>query len=71
MSDVTADSPAQRAGLESGDVILAVNGKPVSESNQLRMDISMMGTNQALKPQVFRNGSTLNLNAETAEMPGR
>lgn len=71
VSDVSPDSPAQRAGLASGDVILAVNNKPVLESNQLRMDISMMGTNQPLKLQVFRDGKTLDLNAQTAEMPGK
>ena len=71
VSDVSPDSPAQRAGLASGDVILAVNSKPVLESNQLRMDISMMGTNQPLKLQVFRDGKTLDVNAQTAEMPGK
>jgi len=71
VSDVTPNSPAQKAGLQSGDVILAVNGNPVLESNQLRMDISMMGINQPLKMQVFRNGQTQNLVAETAAMPGK
>ena len=70
VSDVSADSPAQHAGLQSGDVITALNGKPVADRNQLRMDISMMGTNQPVKLQVFRGGATLNLNAETAAMPG-
>lgn len=70
VSDVSPNSPAQRAGLQSGDVILAANGKPVIESNQLRMDISMMATNQPLKLQIFRNGRTLDVNAQTAEMPG-
>ena len=71
VSDVTAGSPAQKAGLQSGDVITSVNGKPVLESNQLRMEISMMGTNAPLKLQVFRNGATVNLSAVTAEMPGK
>ena len=71
VSDVTPNSPAQKAGLQSGDVILAVNGNPVLESNQLRMDISMMGLNEQLKLQVFRNGHTENLVAMTAPLPGK
>jgi serine protease Do len=71
VSDVTPNSPAQKAGLQSGDVILSVNGTPVQESNQLRMDISMMGVNQPLKMQVFRNGQTENLVAMTAVLPGK
>ncbi len=70
VSDVTPDSPAQRAGLKSGDVITGLNGKPVLESNQLRMDIAMMGTDTPVKLQVFRNGQTINLDARTGEMPG-
>ncbi len=71
VSDVSPNSPAQKAGIQSGDVILALNGNPVQESNQLRMDISMMGTGQALKLQVFRNGRTENMTAMTAELPGK
>jgi serine protease Do len=70
VSDVTPDSPAERAGLKSGDVITGINGKPVLERNQLRMDIAMMGVNTPVKLQVFRNGQTINLDARTGEMPG-
>ena len=70
VNDVSADSPAQRAGVQSGDIIVGVNGKPVEDSNQLRVDISLMGVNQPLRMQVYRNGKTVDLNGETAEMPG-
>jgi serine protease Do len=71
VSDVTPNSPAQKAGLQSGDVILSMNGAPILESNQLRMSISMMGTSQPMKMQIFRNGRTQDVTAETAEMPGK
>jgi len=71
VSDVSPNSPAQKAGLQSGDVILSMNGAPILESNQLRMSISMMGTSQAMKMQIFRDGKTQDVTAETAEMPGK
>jgi serine protease Do len=37
VADVSAGSPAQKSGLERGDIILDVNGKPVADSNALRM----------------------------------
>src|SRR5271167_757139 len=42
VGDVTASSPAQEAGVQRGDIIQELNGKPVADSNQLRMTISMM-----------------------------
>jgi S1-C subfamily serine protease len=42
VGDVTPNSPASRSGLEKGDIILDVDGKPVADSNDLRMKISMM-----------------------------
>ena len=71
VSEVSPNSPARKAGLQSGDVILSVNGTPILESNQLRMNISMMETNQSVKLKIFREGKTQEVSTMTAELPGK
>jgi serine protease Do len=71
VNDVTANSPASRAGLQSGDVILSMNGTPVNESNQLRMNISMMNPGQPVHLKVFRDGQTRELTATVETLPGK
>ena len=69
VGDVTPGSPAHAAGIQRGDIILDVNGKPVTDSNQLRMGISMMqpGTDVTLK--FLRNGDMRDATVKLAEMP--
>ncbi len=70
ISQVTPDSPAQRAGLQSGDVITQINGTPVETSNQLRMTVSMMNAGQSVKLNVIRDGQPRVITAQVSEMPG-
>jgi serine protease Do len=70
VSKVIPDSAAERAGLQSGDVITEVNGTPIVESNQLRMIISMMNPSQTVTMKVIRNGAPQTFTAKLAEMPG-
>jgi serine protease Do len=69
VSSVSPDSPAAHAGIQKGDIILAVNGQPVSDSAQLAMHISLMqpGTDVAVK--VLRDGAERTVNARLAELP--
>ena len=69
VGDVSASSPAQESGIQRGDILLEVNGKPVSESNQLRMSISMMAPGSNVRLKVLRNGSERDFNVKLAEMP--
>lgn len=69
VGDVSANSPAQEAGLKRGDILLEVNGKPVANSNQLRNSISMMQPGTEIKIKLLRDGSERDLNVKLAEMP--
>ncbi len=42
VTDVAAGSPAAKAGLQRGDVILAINGEAISDFSQLRLHIASL-----------------------------
>jgi serine protease Do len=69
VGDVSPNSPAQKSGLETGDIVLSVNGKPVADSNDLRMTISQMAPDTSVKLQVLRNGSEREFAVKLAELP--
>jgi serine protease Do len=69
VGDVSASSPAQESGVQRGDIILEVNGKPVETSNQLRNSISMMTPGATVNLKLLRDGSEKNLSLKLAEMP--
>ena len=69
VGDVSADSPAAKAGLKNGDIILELNGKPVADANDLRMNISMMAPGTSVNLKVLRNGADRNLTATLSELP--
>jgi serine protease Do len=66
---VSPDSPAQKAGLKNGDIILELNGKPVADANELRMSISMMAPGTSVNLKVLREGADRNLTATLGELP--
>ncbi|HXG65956.1 MAG TPA: Do family serine endopeptidase, partial [Blastocatellia bacterium] len=48
VGDVAQGSPAQRAGIVRGDIILEINGEPVSDSRALRLKIGDMAPGTAV-----------------------
>jgi len=69
VGDVSSNSPAARAGLQKGDIILEVNGKPVNDGAQLRMNISLMQPGTNVNVKVLRDGATRDFTVRLAEMP--
>jgi len=69
VSDVNTKGPAKDAGVLRGDVITAINGNTVDDSNELRNTISMMQPGQTVKLEISRNGSTRDLDVKLGELP--
>ncbi len=69
VGDVTANSPASRAGLQQGDIILAVNGETINDANQLRLKIGVLNPNSKVDLKVLRDGKTQQIAVQLGEFP--
>jgi serine protease Do len=70
VDEVQPDSPAAKAGLESGDVVTAVNGIEVKDARELTRKIGVAAPNSAVKLDVLRNGQSKTFDVTLGEMPG-
>jgi serine protease Do len=59
ISEIVKDSPAQKAGLLQGDIILAYNDKPAKSVAKFRNDIALMNPGTDLKLKILRNNKPL------------
>jgi serine protease Do len=66
---VGGDSPADRAGVEVGDVIVSADGTKVDSSSRLRLLISARKPGTAVPLEIVRNGKTITLKADLEELP--
>ena len=56
ISKVFKDSPADKAGLEIGDIIVSFDGKKVSNPNDLSNQVNMKKVNDQIDLKYFRDG---------------
>ena len=67
ISKVVKDSPAERAGLMAGDVVISVNGKPVMTSSELRNSIGLLPVGETVTMDVIRDGKARTVKVTIAE----
>ncbi len=68
IGDVIADTPASRAGLKKGDIILKLNGEPVNDRSELSLHISEMAPGTTVKLEIWRDGKTQDVSATLSEL---
>lgn len=59
------DSPAEKAGLRRGDVVIAVDGEPVGSEEDLRSVVLARGAGAVLTLRVERGSKTIDIQVET------
>jgi Do/DeqQ family serine protease len=74
---VQPGSPAEKLGLRAGDVIVALNGRPVRAAAELRARLGLTPVGEEVELRILRGGETRNITAkiaapqETAQGEGR
>jgi Do/DeqQ family serine protease len=68
ISGVEPGSPAARAGLKQGDVVTALGGEKLADSNALRNRIAGTAPGSTVELEVFRNGRTETVQATLGEL---
>ena len=68
ISGVEPASPAEKAGLKSGDVVLAVNGKEINQLSELSGAIAATKPGNNARLQVWREGKSRDIDVKVGEL---
>jgi serine protease Do len=68
VADVEPDSPADKAGLKQGDIVLKLNGKDVRSNEFFRNTVSLMPPGTKIDLTIFRDGKEKEVTVEVGSL---
>lgn len=69
VAEVTPDSPAEKAGLKNGDVIVEFNGKEIRDSRHLKLQVGQTAPDQDVTVKLIRDGKPETVEVRLKEFP--
>lgn len=67
ITQVSPNSPAAKAGIQVGDIVLSVNGEPAVNSGQVRNEIGLLRAGSTVDMQILRDNKIQNIKFVTAD----
>jgi serine protease Do len=64
-------SPAAKAGIESGDVISALNGEPIKDSRDLAQKVAILAPGTSVKLDVLHKGESRTIDVTLGKLPNQ
>lgn len=68
IADITPDSPAEKAGVKRGDVVVSINGTPVATAEDLRNIIAQLPPGTKVSLKLTRNGKDVALDVTLGKL---
>ncbi|WP_298162626.1 Do family serine endopeptidase [Brevundimonas sp.] len=69
IADVTPGAPAEQGGLRAGDIVVALNGRPISSSSDLTRQVGQAAPGDNLRLEILREGRRQTVNIRSGTRP--
>jgi len=70
VTEVTPNSPAEKAGLQSGDVVTEFNHHPIVDSRRLQLEVASTAPGATVPVTILRDGEKKSLDVTVKQLPG-
>jgi serine protease Do len=69
VQNVVPRGPAAKGGVQAGDVVVTLNGKPVESSGQLTRSVAVVPPGESVHMGILRKGEKLNVSFKVGQRP--